>query len=559
MATIHSDVDAIVIGSGAGGLTTALCLAQSGMKVLVLEQHDTPGGWCHSFTLDQYRFSPGVHYLGEMHEGGRFRRIYEGLGVANDMTMLELNPDGFDHIVVGGSRFDIPKGKEAYRRRLMETFPADAEGLSKYIDIVYEMSREMGAMLSLKPRDLPLLPLKMKTLIRWGLGRTVANVLHTHVKDPMARAVLTAQVGDSGLPPERIPAPLHFGVMDHYFGGAWYPKGGGFTIPRAFLRALKRHGGEIRLETRVDRILLERRGRKKTAVGVRLADGTEIRAKHVISNADPGVTLGQLMDSSDLSWRLRRRLARTKWSISCLSLFMGVEMDDDEIAAAKLDSGNVWYSRTTDIGAAYRVAESDALGKVLADIPAVFLTATSLKDRTKKKGNRHTMESFAFVSWEAFRKWAHTHYGSRPEDYEVMKRDLTGRMLKTIEEFVPGFSDKVVFSDLGTPLTNWHYCRSTGGGLYGTEKSWMQVGPFAYPLATEFDGLTLCGDSTISHGVMGATMSGLQAAKQILGCGMRELLSHGEGQHLQCYPADDTSRWPDKMQRTLARQAKKIA
>ena len=62
--------DAIIIGSGAGGLTAAVALAQAGKKLLVLEQHDRPGGWTHSFTLSGYRFSPGVHYIGDLHEGG---------------------------------------------------------------------------------------------------------------------------------------------------------------------------------------------------------------------------------------------------------------------------------------------------------------------------------------------------------------------------------------------------------------------------------------------------------------------------------------------------------
>ncbi len=544
-----SDFDAVIIGSGAGGMAAAVALARAGEKVLVLEQHDTPGGWCHSFTLEGHKFSPGVHYIGELQPGGRMRRIYEGLGVGGDLTFLELDPDGFDRIQIGDVRYDIPAGRERFAETLSAQFPHEREGIHAYLRACQGIADGLAAFDKVRgPKDVAALPFKAPDLVRYGFMR-LDKMVGGFVKDPTVRAILTMQAGDHGMPPSRCRAMLHCSVQSHYFHGGWYPMGGGMAIPRAFLRALKRHGGELRLKTRVSRILVEGAGSTRRAVGVRLDDGTEIRAKRVISNADPGVTFGRLVDPEHQSWRLRRRLARTTYGISAVSLFMAVEMD---ARAAGLSSANLWYGATPDIDGIYQLGRDRIRPGAVERYPGAFLTVTSLKDPSKAKGNLHTMESFALVEHDAFRQWADTRFGARPDGYQAFKDELTRAHLRTLEDVVPGITERVVFSDLGTPLTNVHYCEATGGSLYGTEKRLRQLGPFGYPIQTEIDGLLMCGASTIAHGVLGATLSGLFAAGAALKCHPYKLLD-ATGPALVTLPADRPETWPAEYRRKLDR------
>jgi phytoene dehydrogenase-like protein len=532
------DYDAIVVGSGSGGLTAALALARAGRRVVVFEQSHLAGGYSQSFSLDGFSFSPGIHYIGQLGPGGGLRRIYEGLGIANELVFLELDPDGYDRVFVGDQRFDIPKGRLHFAERLKQRFPSEAAGIDGYMRLVKRMSDEL--VWAAPPhglRDAMLLPARMPTVLRYG-WLPLARFLDRFTREPFLRAILSIQSGDHGMAPARAPSALHAGLQDYYFDGGCYPRGGGHAIPDALIRELTRHGGELRLGSEVDRILIE----GERAIGVRLANGSELRADVVVSNADPGVTWGRLVAAEHQGARLRRRIARMRYSVSTLSLFLAVDMD---LRGAGLDSGNVWYSRTPDVDAAYRLADAADLSGV-REIPGLFLNASTLKDPSLRQDGLHTVEAMAVATPRAFAKWRASRPGQRPADYLQLKEQLSLRILEEIDRFLPGFSERVVFRSLGTPLTNMHFLHASEGGIYGTEKTLRNLGPLSFPVRTQIAGLFQCGASTIAPGINGVTKSGLAAAAAALACAPEELLT-ATGQQLRIFPAEDPSAWPEEL------------
>lgn len=514
------DYDAIVIGCGIAGLTAGLSLAQAGKKVVILEQHYLPGGWSQSFPFRHQMFCPGIHYIGELGPGERIRRLLEDLGIADDISFAELNPNGYDHAVSPGARFDFPKGTEALRERLECRYPREARNVHRYIATCGRFIREWedADYFTNGAKDILMLPFKAPTIARFALF-SFKQLLDHFFRDPELKWVLSTQCLDSGLPPSRVSGPFQAIVNWHYVNGGYYPKGGVKRIVSAYLNAFRRLGGTLKVRASVGNILIEEAPVRR-AVGVRLSDGTVLRADKVVSSADAGTTYEKLVGIDSLSPFLRWRLKRTRYSASCGSLYMAFNAPPSHLG---LDSGNVFYSGHLDLERAYR----EALAPTILDadrFPVLFLSADSAKD-PQRGGKRGEYIATAFVplSYSVFEPFSTGAHGSRQTEYKFAKARMGESMLRTVETLVPTLRNHLIDYDVGSPLTNTHYIEGRGGSMYGTEKSIEFVGPFAYRIETMFKDLYLCGHSTVAHGFIGAVISGRIAAAKVLGCSMDEL------------------------------------
>ncbi len=541
----NATYDTIIIGSGAGGLAAAICLSRAGQKVLVLEQHDVPGGWCHSFYLNGHRFTPGVHYVGLCGQGEATNDLYRGLGIANDLVFFRMNPDAYEHVHIGEHRFDIPADPEAFATRLGERFPAEAKRIQKYLGLIRKVSEELYSLPYFKGFWQKLtIPYKTRHFGKYGLF-TLRRVINWHIKDPLVKNILNIQCGDHGVQPKKAAFILHAALMFHYFYGGYYPMGGGGALIKAMTNAVKKHKGEIWTSKGVKKILLGNNNQIK-AIGVELENGQQLFAKHIISNADVGITYNQLIGKKHLSQKLQKKLEKTIYSCTSLMLFLTVNMD---VRQAGLDSGNIWKMPDKDADDYYDKSMMDDLASSEA-FEGMFISCTTLKDPVSFDGKHHCLEVITFINYKAFEKFKEEDQQRSPE-YLEFKEHLTQKMLKGLEKAVPGISTHIVHKELGTPVTNEYYINTTEGNVYGTEKSLKHIGPFAFKAKSEIENLYLCGASILSHGVAGASHSGIATAAEILECHPDELKKPQEDQHLRIFEAEDATEYPEWMMKKI--------
>lgn len=536
----NADYDAIVIGSGLSGLTTATSLAQAGQKVLLLERHYNPGGWSQQITVAGHRFCGGIHYTGELGPGQRMRKLFEDVGVANEITFMELNPRNYDHALCPEDHFVFSAGRAELGRRLTDRFPREKKGIDAYLRTCETLNRQWEdcEYLHRTFKDLPTLPFRAPTLARFGLS-SFQSMISTFVDDPRLKWILSHQVLATGLPPDRLSGVLQAVLAAHFLEGGYYPSEGGHGMVRGFLKVFRKAGGELKVKTPVAEILIEGRGGQRQATGVRLEDGSVITAGNIVSSADLPVTFGKLVKPEHLSRFLRWRVGRTRYTSSCVLLFLVIKTDPRKLG---LDSGSVYWSEEPDWNRSYYACLDPDILKKRRDFPALFLAADSLKDPlVKKKAEGYMISAFVPLDYRSFSEFSDSRFGDRPPAYDELKRHAVDMVLNTIEKIIPDFREHILHCEASTPLTNEHYISAAGGSMYGAEHSVFQTGPFAFEIDTEIRNLYLVGHNTVSHGVLGGGLSGRLATSMILGCKYDEL-PRARGQQLRIVPSDPENK-----------------
>ena len=535
---VPEKLDAIIIGSGIGGLSVAAILTRAGKRVLVLEQHPFGKvGGCSQTHMDTgYEFDAGIHYVGEMNEDNpSISKIL--LDQITDCK-IKWNPlsDNYDTVHIantsGQKSFDIYSNPARFMRHLISQFPDEEQAIKQYFKMVKDVRSGvmMFGLVKLLPQWLVKL-LCWTRLIYWtkffALGElSLQEVLNKLTNNEVLKTVLAYNFGSYGTIPRDTSFAMHALLSDHFAHGGYYPEGGGSEIAYHIIPVIEKGGGRVLVNSNVTNILFDDDGKKVTGVIVEHGKGktktrSNIRAPIVISNARIINTYSKLLPPEiQEKYQLGSDLEQVKNGMGAMALFIGLKCSHEELGVKV--ANNTWAFTDPDINDSFtRYVNGTTDDAEQNGMPVIFISFPSTKDPSweERYPGKTTCVVFALAPFKWFEEWGNYSNLKDREGYRNLKEVLGRKLWSQVLEIYPQLEDKLELFNVATPLTYNSYIASPKGEICGCDHNKKRFSPITAARMrpeTPIPGLYLTGQDIFTCGFSGAIMSGLMTSTAIL-------------------------------------------
>ena len=465
---IKSKYDVIVLGAGIAGLICGTFLAKSGKKVLIIEQHSIPGGYCTSFKRKGFVFDAAVHHIGGCGKWSVVGRCLKELDI--NIKFLQLDP--MDSVNFPSFSVDIPAEIDDYVDLLKKRFPSESENLSLFFK---EFIRLYRATFSTE---------RHKMLIKYQ-DLTYKEMLDSFFTDEQLKMVLSAQWGYIGSPPHEVSAIGMCQMLVNYLkDGAYFPVGGTQNFTDAITQKFIDYGGHIMLSSRVKNLHTE----DNITKGVTTEKGDKIAADIFVSNIDPRQTFFCLMEGNAVDDAYLRKIETMKESVSFFLLYLGL---DNQIDLKSLKRGFYHTSNSTsfsDNDWFYISVPTDVDSSLAPDNKQIISVVASSRD-----------------NYDDIDDWA--AYKDKMKEYTI----------SYLENFVPNIQDHIEVIDAATPKTLHRYTNNSKGAAYGWAVTVDQTWSKRLQHTTPFKNLFLAGHWTNpGPGICAVVSSGWRVSNMIL-------------------------------------------
>lgn len=494
---MNEKFDVVIIGSGLGGLVSAIIMAREGYSVCVLEKNQQFGGNLQTFVRNKTIFDTGVHYIGGLSEGQNLHRYFKYLGILDDITLKKMDEDGFDIITFDGdpNEYRHAQGYENFKKTLLEQFPDEEGAINAYCDQMKETCSFFplyGLKLG-KPyyENTSLFEVKAKEFI------------NSITENEKLRAVLAGSnllyAGEG----ERTPFYMHALSVNSYIESSYRCLNGGSQITKALLARFREKGGKAYKRHEVIKFETE----KGRVTAVQTANGKTIYGDIFISNVDPKVTL-EMIGPDNFRKSYTSRIENIESTIAAFSLYLVLKPN-----CFKYMNHNYYHFKD------YR-GVWDVHNYTQETWPEGYMVSMGIKKDKEEYGDNITV--LTYMNFDEMAPWANTfntaaEKNERGQNYEEFKAYKSELIIKELEKKFPNIRNCIEAVYASTPLSYRDYIGSNRGSMYGYVKDANNpLKSFVSP-RTKIKNMYFTGQSLNMHGILGVTISGVVTCSEILG------------------------------------------
>ncbi|MCJ7933675.1 MAG: NAD(P)/FAD-dependent oxidoreductase [Chryseobacterium sp.] len=493
---MKKEFDILVIGSGLGGLVSALILAKEGLKVCVLEKNNQYGGNLQTFSRDKLIFDTGVHYLGGLSKGQNLNRFFSYLEIMDELELQKMDEDGYDRISFGDDGIEYPhaQGYRNFVEQLSAYFPQEKENLENYCE-------EIQYVCSQFPRYNVV-----------GKENYNEEILHLNTKrfiesvtpDKKLQSVLLGSnflyAGDS----ENVPFYVHALTVNSYIQSAYKCVKGGSQISKLLIRKLRQYGAEVHKHAEVSAFVFNE---NNTLTSVKTVSGKEYAARQFISNIEIRSTI-KLIGEERLKKSFLNRVLSWKPVSSCFSVYLILKPH----SLPNFNYNKYHYASEEQVWNAFRY-QKEAWPEMY------MLSSTPSKHHPEFA---ESLTAISYMDFEEVQEWENTfntvaEAHERGELYERFKLEKTEKMVDALEKKIPNLRHAIKKIYTSSPLSYRDYIGSFEGNMYGYMKSSDNPLKTMVSPRTKIDNLFLTGQSVNMHGILGVTIGAFNTCAEIVG------------------------------------------
>lgn len=493
---MEKQYDILVIGSGLGGLVSALILAKEGLKVCVLEKNNQYGGNLQTFSRDKLIFDTGVHYLGGLSEGQNLHQYFSYLEIADELPLKKLDDFGYDRISFDNDSQFYPhsQGYKGFIKSLSEIFPEEKANIEKYCKEIQEVCAQF-------PRYSLFKKEKYSDEI---LYTNAKDFIDSVTKNEKLRAVLAgsnflyAGIGN------KTPLYVHALTVNSYIESAYKCINGGSQITKLLIRQLRKYNAEVFKHADVCDFLYNS---ENVLEGVKTQCGKEFYAKQFISNIDIRKTI-ELIGLEKLKKSYINRIYDLEPTVSCFSVYIKLKTN-----VLNYFNHNFYnYSSPEKVWNASSPSDETW--------PEWYMLSA-----TQCKTNPDFAESLtvlAYMNFDEVRHWENTkntvaETENRGEEYEQFKQGKAKVLIQKIAEKHPEILNCIEEIYTSSPLSYRDYIGCYEGGIYGYVKDSHNPLKTIFSAKTKISNLFLTGQTVNMHGILGVTIGAFITCSEILG------------------------------------------